>query len=186
LGAGFLVRPTPRSPASGGHPDSTARDVQRVLSGDMRGVLPATGRDAEWLGAGVLGDGGSERRETRGRPTSRLAAYIREHANDGTALAEHVLAVLRGVETIVLPDGSELKIPASSRLRLEAATWLADRGWGRPAPMVEEKEPEKTDHKHDISKLTSPELLELRRLVLKVFGEELPPEDLPDPPLEVQ
>ena len=58
-----------------------------------------------------------------GRPKG-LARRVRELVgDDGQRLAEVFLAVLDD--------------PASSvRERMEAATWLADRGWGRPTTVV--------------------------------------------------
>jgi hypothetical protein len=64
---------------------------------------------------GVSGNSG-------GRPRGFVQA-IREATSDGGELVEFMLRVLRG------------KIPGVRlRDRLEAATWLADRGFGRPAP----------------------------------------------------
>ena len=57
-----------------------------------------------------------------GRPRGFVQA-IREATSDGGELVEFMLRVLRG------------KVPGVRlRDRLEAATWLADRGFGRPAP----------------------------------------------------
>ena len=53
-----------------------------------------------------------------GRPKG-LAARIRAQTNDGDDLVDLALSVLRDKE-------------AGYRVRLEAATWLADRGFGRP------------------------------------------------------
>ena len=46
---------------------------------------------------------------------------IKESTSEGRELVEVVLAVLRDQT-------------ASNRERMEAATWLADRGFGKPAP----------------------------------------------------
>jgi hypothetical protein len=57
-----------------------------------------------------------------GRPRGFVQA-IRDATADGNELVTFMLRVLRG------------KVPgARLRDRLEAATWLADRGFGRPAP----------------------------------------------------
>lgn len=57
-----------------------------------------------------------------GRPRGFVHA-IREATNDGDELVQFMLSVLRGEVA-----GTRL------RDRVEAATWLADRGFGRPAP----------------------------------------------------
>ena len=60
-----------------------------------------------------------------GRPRGFVRA-IREETADGSELVTFMLRVLRGrVRGVRLRD------------RLEAATWLADRGFGRPTLMVE-------------------------------------------------
>ena len=58
-----------------------------------------------------------------GRPKG-LAALVRAQTNDGAELVTFMLAVLRG------------RKKAPLRLRMEAAAWLADRGFGRvPMPL---------------------------------------------------
>ena len=49
--------------------------------------------------------------------------YIQERTGDGSELTDFVLSVFRG------ENG------ASTKERMEAATWLADRGFGKPAPV---------------------------------------------------
>jgi hypothetical protein len=57
-----------------------------------------------------------------GRPRG-FVQTIREATAEGTELVDFMLRVLRG------------KVPGVRlRDRLEAATWLADRGFGKPAP----------------------------------------------------
>jgi hypothetical protein len=59
-----------------------------------------------------------------GNPGGRakgLASLVREQTRDGAELVEFMLSVLRG------------KKKAPLRLRMEAAAWLADRGFGRVA-----------------------------------------------------
>jgi hypothetical protein len=60
-----------------------------------------------------------------GRPKGLVRA-IREHTRDGDDLVAFVVRVFRGEV-----DGVKL------RDRLEAATWLADRGFGKPTQGVE-------------------------------------------------
>ena len=54
-----------------------------------------------------------------GRPKA-FRAYIKESTADGTDLIEFVLSVFRG------DHGEDI------RQRMDAATWLADRGFGKP------------------------------------------------------
>jgi hypothetical protein len=66
---------------------------------------------------------------TSGNPGGRpkgLVRAIREQTNDGEALVHFVVEVFRGKV-----DGVRL------RDRLEAATWLADRGFGKPIQALE-------------------------------------------------
>ena len=62
-----------------------------------------------------------------GRPKA-FRAYIKESTAEGSELIEVVLAVLRDQN-------------ASNRERVEAATWLADRGFGKPAPVRDDDVP---------------------------------------------
>jgi hypothetical protein len=64
-----------------------------------------------------------------GRPKG-LVRRIREQTGDGEELVEYMLGVFR--------DEGE-----STKTRVEAASWLADRGFGRPqqTTLIEEAEP---------------------------------------------
>ena len=62
-----------------------------------------------------------------GRPKG-FRAYIKESTAEGNELVDVVLAVLRDQN-------------ASNRERMEAATWLADRGFGKPAPVRDNDAP---------------------------------------------
>jgi hypothetical protein len=59
-----------------------------------------------------------------GRPKG-LAALVREETADGAELVTFMLAVLRG------------RKKAPLRLRMEAAAWLADRGFGKVVQPLE-------------------------------------------------
>lgn len=59
-----------------------------------------------------------------GRPAG-FAKLIQEKTRDGVTLVEFMLRVFGG------------KVKASLAQRMEAATWLADRGFGRPKQAVE-------------------------------------------------
>ena len=62
-----------------------------------------------------------------GRPKG-FRAYIKESTAEGNELVDVVLAVLRDQN-------------ASNRERMEAATWLADRGFGKPAAVRDDDVP---------------------------------------------
>ena len=59
-----------------------------------------------------------------GRPKG-IAALVREQTADGAELVEFMLDVLRG------------KRKGPLRLRMEAAAWLADRGFGKPVQQLD-------------------------------------------------
>ena len=62
------------------------------------------------------------------RPMLGFREQIKESTADGNELVEVVLGVLRDQN-------------ASNRERMEAATWLADRGFGKPAPVRDDDVP---------------------------------------------
>ena len=68
---------------------------------------------------------------TSGNPAGRPLGFreqIKESTTEGRELVEVVLGVLRDQT-------------ASNRERMEAATWLADRGFGKPAPVRDDDVP---------------------------------------------
>ncbi len=68
---------------------------------------------------------------TSGNPAGRPLGFreqIKQSTADGNELVEVVLSVLRDQN-------------ASNRERMEAATWLADRGYGKPAPVRDNDAP---------------------------------------------
>jgi hypothetical protein len=64
-----------------------------------------------------------------------LAARIRRASGDGQELVDFFLSVFRG-EPIPVPGR---RVPLIPRLehRMHAASWLADRGWGRARETIE-------------------------------------------------
>ena len=62
------------------------------------------------------------------RPMLGFREQIKQSTADGNELVEVVLSVLRDQT-------------ASNRERMEAATWLADRGFGKPAPVRDDDVP---------------------------------------------
>src|SRR5262245_12477117 len=65
-----------------------------------------------------------------GRPRG-LAALVREQTGDGLELVAFMLTIFRGKR-----KGASLK------LRMEAAAWLADRGFGKATQLLEMSGPE--------------------------------------------
>ena len=63
-----------------------------------------------------------------GRPRG-LASYVRETTNNGKEMVDLMTSIMRG-ETI---DGTAPRI----RDRMEAASWLADRAFGKPTTQIE-------------------------------------------------
>ena len=63
-----------------------------------------------------------------GRPKG-LAGYIRACTDDGQDLVDFVLNVMRGAEI----DGDKPGL----KLRMQAADWLSNRGFGKPSQFVE-------------------------------------------------
>ena len=64
---------------------------------------------------------------------ANFAAYIRDNTRDGKDLIEFVLAILHGRVRGV----DSKKLQENVWLRLQAADWLATRGWGKPPQSVE-------------------------------------------------
>lgn len=76
-----------------------------------------------------------------GRPKG-FAALVRERTEEGAPLVEYALRVQQGLE-VELPDSPTVREAVEvARLRLEAAKWLADRGWGAPVQQFEHSGPE--------------------------------------------
>jgi hypothetical protein len=69
-----------------------------------------------------------------GRPFG-LAVRCRAAVADGADLVQFYLQVFRGLVDSPMPqeDGTidYVKAPVKLELRMEAASWLADRGWGK-------------------------------------------------------
>ena len=65
----------------------------------------------------------------RGRAATNggLAQAIRDQTGDGRELARFMLEVCRGEHADATLDD-----------RVRAATWLADRGWGKPGPAMDQ------------------------------------------------
>ena len=61
-----------------------------------------------------------------GRPKSQFGDFIRESTLDGKELVDAVLEVFR-----------EARKEKDSEIVLQSATWLADRGWGKPSQEIQ-------------------------------------------------
>jgi hypothetical protein len=71
-----------------------------------------------------------------GNPKGRepgLKALILASTRNGTELVRFVLLIFRGKR----PPGGRAAAPPSLRDRLDAATWLADRAFGKPVQALE-------------------------------------------------
>jgi hypothetical protein len=69
-----------------------------------------------------------------GRPQTKLLRQaIEGHTNNGRGLVEFLMRVLDGRPVRI---GGKLYWPTIDD-QMEAVTWLADRGWGKPASMTE-------------------------------------------------
>lgn len=69
-----------------------------------------------------------------GRPKG-LMVTARRLTHDGDDLSRFMWRVFRGLDIGETPKGQ--KIYPTTQQRMEAATWLADRGWGKPAQTVQ-------------------------------------------------
>jgi len=69
-----------------------------------------------------------------------LAVRAREATNDGEELVAFYIKVFRGLLDAdpQTAEGETKRVPQPVKLehRLEAASWLADRGWGRPTQPI--------------------------------------------------
>jgi hypothetical protein len=75
---------------------------------------------------------------SKNRAPIGLASYVRAMTDDGRELVDFHLRVFRGEEAEVAAKGGvKMKVPATLDHRLQAADWLALRGYGRPKAEVE-------------------------------------------------
>jgi hypothetical protein len=119
-----------------------------------------------------------------GRPKG-LAAYIREQTGDGRDLVDMHLRIMRGLDPrspeqlrAVRQATGRAPNPMIPKLSDVTAsiTWLADRGFGKPAQalLITEPEPEAPEEDADYSLLSDEELETLDRLTSKARGLTLP------------
>lgn len=67
-----------------------------------------------------------------GRPKSQISHLIRKRTDGGKELVDFVFSLFRDKK-------------ANIKLRFDACTWLADRGWGKPQQSVELGAPDTSD-----------------------------------------
>ncbi len=77
-----------------------------------------------------MGAGPGRPRGSRNRAPIGFAAYVRDSTLQGHELVDFYLAVLRG-------DKNVLAKPPRLRDQMQAADWLANRGFGRPSQTIE-------------------------------------------------
>ncbi len=117
----------------------------------------------------------------RTRADQGLARLIRQETRGGDEVVEFMVSVFRGVVPIRTPQASAdpksgRKAAVASRviryvlvplrLRVKAAEWLADRGWGK-SPVVLDEVKENEQPQIDLSSLTDEELAVFVRIVEK-------------------
>lgn len=106
-----------------------------------------------------------------GRPLG-LTRYIRETTGEGAELVDFMLAVFRG-ENIPNPKAeSQRRGEIDLRDRIAAATWLADRAFGRPGQVLDNESPEMPPS-YDLSRLSLEELRTMQSILGKAASREV-------------
>jgi len=108
-----------------------------------------------------------------GRPLG-LTRHIRETTGEGAELVDFMLAVFRGDVTHI-PNAqirSRHRGEIDLRDRIAAATWLADRAFGRPGQVLDDGAPEVAGG-YDLSALTLDELKAMRGILGKAARREM-------------
>jgi hypothetical protein len=103
-----------------------------------------------------------------------LTRYIRETTSEGAELVNFMLAVFRG-DMAHLPNARTRPLPRNEidlRDRIAAATWLADRAFGRPGQVLDDEAPEMPIG-YDLSALTLEELKTMRGILGKAARREV-------------
>jgi len=108
-----------------------------------------------------------------GRPLG-LTRYIRDTTSEGAELVNFMLAVFRGDVTHIPPAKahSRHRSEIDLRDRIAAATWLADRAFGRPGQVLDDGIPE-MPRSYDLSALTLEELNTMRGILGKAVRPEV-------------
>ena len=114
------------------------------------------------------------RRGRSGNPSGRplgLTRHIREITGEGAELVNFMLAVFRG-DVSQIPNGKARLPNIDLRDRIAAATWLADRAFGRPGQVLDDAAPEMPIG-YDLSALTLEELRALQGILGKAVRREV-------------
>lgn len=117
------------------------------------------------------------KRGSSGNPAGRplgLTRYIRETTSEGAELVNFMLAVFRG-DVAQIPNG-KARLPQRNKIDLRdqiaAATWLADRAFGRPGQVLDDEVPEMPIG-YDLSALTLDELRTVQSILGKAVRREV-------------
>jgi hypothetical protein len=108
-----------------------------------------------------------------GRPLG-LTRYIRDITGEGAELVDFMLAVFRGDVTHI-PNAklrSRQRNDIDLQDRIAAATWLADRAFGRPGQILDDNTPDPPPG-YDLSALTLEELKNMRGILGKAARREM-------------
>lgn len=106
-----------------------------------------------------------------GRPLG-LTRHIRELTGQGAELVDFMLAVFRGDVTHIRTGKAQSRREIDLRDRIAAATWLADRAFGRPGQVLDDGVPEMPIG-YDLSALTLEELRTMRGILGKAARSEM-------------
>jgi hypothetical protein len=108
-----------------------------------------------------------------GRPL-RLARHIRDITGEGAELVDFMLAVFRGDVTRIPTTRAQSRHRREIDLRdrIAAATWLADRAFGRPGQVLDDEVPEMPID-YDLSALTLEELKTMRGILGRAACREM-------------
>jgi hypothetical protein len=101
-----------------------------------------------------------------------LAQLARDKTRNGEELLEFFAGVMRG-EPMKRPQGLRPQWP-SPELRLHAAEWLADRGWGRAKEIIELRDDVTHDRARAFTRLSEEDRTALRAILERAFSTEAP------------
>lgn len=108
-----------------------------------------------------------------GRPLG-LTRYIRATTGEGAELVNFMLAVFRG-DVAEMPN-NKTRAPHPNRIdlrdRIAAATWLADRAFGRPGQVLDDEAPAMPIG-YDLSALTLEELRTMEGILGKAVRRDV-------------
>jgi hypothetical protein len=123
-------------------------------------------------------------------PLRSLASQIRQQTGNGSEIAALYLLVMRG-EPIKMP-GKRIKRSKNGRVitstyvrptldqRIDAAAWLADRGWGKAKETIELTGEASPAQRHELLKrLSEDERAQLRGLLQRALEAQPPANSIP-------